>query len=187
MIHAQLRPYVLGFFTGEGKVALIRKRRPKWQAGLLNGIGGRMEPGEAPIDAMAREFREETGVVRPISWRLYCVVTNRNAGYRIHVFHATGDLAELRTVTDEALEHHDVNLLPPDVVSKVRWLLPLGLDTGIQNLVHVTHRDVEVGAEGDDDRVHPVTGTTGRPGLISPFGDYDAGDYDEDDGERWVK
>lgn len=56
--------YVLGFaFTPDfEKVALIRKNKPDWQAGLLNGIGGKVEVGECPAVAMDREFLEETGV-----------------------------------------------------------------------------------------------------------------------------
>lgn len=36
--------YVLGFaFTPDGRVALIQKKRPAWQAGRLNGIAPRFE------------------------------------------------------------------------------------------------------------------------------------------------
>jgi hypothetical protein len=36
--------YVVGFaFDTDGRVALIRKNRPEWQAGRLNGIGGHVE------------------------------------------------------------------------------------------------------------------------------------------------
>jgi 8-oxo-dGTP pyrophosphatase MutT (NUDIX family) len=42
--------------------ALIRKNRPLWQAGFLNAIGGEIEPGELPLDAMMREFREEASL-----------------------------------------------------------------------------------------------------------------------------
>lgn len=42
-----MKKYVLGFmFSTEDrgqKVALIKKLKPKWQAGLLNGIGGKIE------------------------------------------------------------------------------------------------------------------------------------------------
>lgn len=44
------------------RVALIRKAKPEWQKGKLNGIGGKIEEGEGPFAAMVREFREETGV-----------------------------------------------------------------------------------------------------------------------------
>ena len=58
--------YVLGFaFTTDGRVALIQKKRPAWQAGRLNGIGGKVEGTEHSAAAMVREFREETGVDTP--------------------------------------------------------------------------------------------------------------------------
>lgn len=40
-------------------VYLVRKRRPEWQAGKLNGIGGKVNPGEDPAVAMRREAKEE--------------------------------------------------------------------------------------------------------------------------------
>src|SRR5690349_13991679 len=49
MLTQEQQAYALGFlFDGTGRVVLIRKRRPAWQAGLLNGVGGKVEPGEAP-------------------------------------------------------------------------------------------------------------------------------------------
>lgn len=58
--------YVLGFaFRGDARgteVVLIRKTKPAWQAGKLNGVGGKIEAGEYCNVAMAREFEEETGV-----------------------------------------------------------------------------------------------------------------------------
>lgn len=57
--------YVLGimFSEDEERVLAIWKNRPDWQAGKLNGIGGKIEDGETPIEAMRREFREETGFI----------------------------------------------------------------------------------------------------------------------------
>ncbi len=56
--------YVVGYlFNDDGTaVMLIRKEKPKWQAGCLNGIGGKVEDGECPAKAIEREFLEETGV-----------------------------------------------------------------------------------------------------------------------------
>lgn len=55
--------YVLGFaFDSQGRVCLIRKVKPEWQANKWNGVGGKVEYGESAIDAMVREFWEETGV-----------------------------------------------------------------------------------------------------------------------------
>lgn len=42
---------------------LIEKKTPAWQAGYLNGIGGKIEPHEScPFAAMVREFEEECGI-----------------------------------------------------------------------------------------------------------------------------
>lgn len=65
--------YVCGFaFDTSRKVFLILKNRPEWQKGKLNGIGGKIEPGETALRAMAREFKEEAGLDIHISrWKQY--------------------------------------------------------------------------------------------------------------------
>src|SRR4051812_3192633 len=74
--------YVCGFaFDLLGRLVLIRKKRPEWQAGRLNGVGGHQEPGETPEVAMAREFYEETGVgCRAENWRLFFELTIEDTG-----------------------------------------------------------------------------------------------------------
>lgn len=56
--------YVLGISLSvdRRKILLIRKLSPEWQRGLLNGIGGKIEVDETAMQAMIREFKEETGV-----------------------------------------------------------------------------------------------------------------------------
>lgn len=58
------KEYVLAvaFSADKRKILLIRKLTPEWQRGLLNGPGGKIEMGETPLQAMIREFKEETGV-----------------------------------------------------------------------------------------------------------------------------
>ena len=73
--------YVVGFLFKEDKssVVLIRKDRPAWQAGKLNGVGGKIEPNESAIDAMVREFREETSVdTNPSIWKHFCWIHGDN-------------------------------------------------------------------------------------------------------------
>lgn len=60
---------VLGFIFNDkmDMVLLIRKKRPKWQAGFLNGIGGHLEPKEQSgtydwSGAFIREVKEECGL-----------------------------------------------------------------------------------------------------------------------------
>ena len=59
-----MQQYVCGFLfsVDRSRVLLIRKNRPAWQAGKLNGVGGKVEPGESIQKAMTREFREEAGL-----------------------------------------------------------------------------------------------------------------------------
>jgi len=120
--------YVAGFMFSEDKkkVALITKKRPQWQKGRLNAIGGHVERGETPSQAMAREFEEETGV-RQDSWRLFC--TLKGDWGEVHFYWATGILSRLKTMTDEQVRIckatflHGTNVLP-----NLRWLIPMALD-----------------------------------------------------------
>jgi len=52
--------YTLIFLTRGEQVLMLHRRKPPNQ-GLWNGIGGHIEPGEAPLDCALREIREETG------------------------------------------------------------------------------------------------------------------------------
>jgi 8-oxo-dGTP pyrophosphatase MutT (NUDIX family) len=47
---------------GEGKVLLVEKNRPEWQAGRYNLLGGKVEHGESWQEASLREFYEEAGI-----------------------------------------------------------------------------------------------------------------------------
>ena len=60
-----MKQYVLGFAFSRDKkdIILISKLNPEWQKGKLNGVGGKVEFEDAsPMDAMYREFKEETGI-----------------------------------------------------------------------------------------------------------------------------
>ena len=110
-----MQDYVCGFlFTPDRtRVLLIRKRRPPWQAGRLNGVGGKVEPGETVEAAMRREFREEAAV-DVADWLRGVVLTG--AHWRGHFFRAFGDVAVARARTDEQLEVYPTADIPPDVV-----------------------------------------------------------------------
>jgi 8-oxo-dGTP diphosphatase len=103
-----MQNYVLGFaFDTHGeRLALIRKNRPTWQAGRLNGIGGKLEPGESAIQAMVREFAEEAGVAtKEKDWRLLGAL--RGAHFQVWVYGSRLPAAlfdKLTSLTDEKVE-----------------------------------------------------------------------------------
>ena len=75
------RPTVaVGAFVLDGeRVLLIRRGRPP-DEGLWSVPGGKLEPGETLAQAVAREVREETGLVVEVG-PLACVVERMGDGY----------------------------------------------------------------------------------------------------------
>lgn len=113
-----------------GRVLLIRKQRPEYQKGLLNGIGGRIEPGEQPLQAMLREFKQETGLFVD-TWVYFCKMRYIDKA-TIHFFYARGDIDAARNQTDEKLEIMGVNAMLNVwcIVPDLRWLVPMALRVG---------------------------------------------------------
>lgn len=65
----EIKHYCVGFGYYGDCVVLVKKERPEWQKGFLNGVGGKLEKNESPLEAMIREFFEETGqLTTPDQW-----------------------------------------------------------------------------------------------------------------------
>lgn len=72
-----MEKYCLGFLFDDAgtRVVLIRKNKPKWQAGLLNGIGGKLGDtilDEKPLLAMHRETGQEIGTISGHDYLVVC-------------------------------------------------------------------------------------------------------------------
>ena len=122
--------YSLGFLFDDDRthVVLLLKNRPEKLAGLLNGVGGKIEPGETPAEAMRREFREEANL-DITHWSEFAVIEDPN--YDVHCFYAcTGKtyMAMVKTMTDEPVGIYTVRELPDNTMSNIRWLIPLAID-----------------------------------------------------------
>ncbi len=92
----------LVFVVKDSSILLIRKKRGLG-AGKINAPGGRLEPGETPLEAAIREAQEEVGIT-PLDLRYAGVNLFQFVdGYSIHVhvFRARDFEGELRE-TDEA-------------------------------------------------------------------------------------
>jgi len=140
--------FVLGFlFTPDTKqVVLVRKKHPEKLAGKLNGIGGRLGPGESARIGVSREFFEATAVsIAPQDWRPVARLWGK--GYEIAGFCAISEAAaQCKSTGDE-----DVRLLPVqyDVLQAegalgLSWVIAAALDPNKPIL------DIRVRAENPD-------------------------------------
>ena len=123
-----MKKYVLGFLFDEEdrKVALILKRRPKWQSSLYNGVGGEIEGDEKPLSAMVREFEEETGaVILDHCWEHVITLISMQFDSIVYIFKANGKTGLLESKTDEQVCKIDYIDLPHKVVPNLRWMIPL--------------------------------------------------------------
>lgn len=129
-----MKRYVIGFFidTAKDAVLLIERRKPDWQQGLVNGIGGKIEPGEDVQVAMAREFFEEAGVeTSPYDWRHFVTVTHPGKGWELNVLTTSGVLGEFRTQCEEgAIALYPT--LPPNMERTAHWLCLMAMDESVQ-------------------------------------------------------
>jgi ADP-ribose pyrophosphatase YjhB (NUDIX family) len=66
-------------FDPEGRVLLVERGSPPGE-GLWSVPGGKLEPGETLVQAVAREVREETGLVVEVG-TLACVVERMGDDY----------------------------------------------------------------------------------------------------------
>ena len=126
--------YVVGLLLaeypayGDPVTVLVRKNRPEWQKGLLNGIGGKIEPGESSLDAMRREFLEETSLDIQ-DWTCFSQV--QGEGYVLDFYFAMTDYVNLqsaKTTTDEKIEHYWVDKIPDDqMVPQLKDMMNLAM------------------------------------------------------------
>lgn len=128
--------YVAGFYGNKNNVLLVRKNKPEWQAGLWNGIGGKIDKDEAPLSAMVREWKEEVGEeTKPADWRQFCILSIVSADARVYFFCRQQD--DDRILAEFSNKLNDVGeLMMPwsmdsivtqntKTVDNLRWILPM--------------------------------------------------------------
>jgi 8-oxo-dGTP diphosphatase len=128
--------WVAGFcFSDNEHVFLIKKAKPEWQKGKLNGVGGKVEAGESPIEAMHREWAEETGASKQ-DWWPFCTLDWK--GGRVYFYACSsnqegplggGRFAKFNREGEEPVECYEIkDWLFKHTIPNLRWLIPLALD-----------------------------------------------------------
>jgi 8-oxo-dGTP diphosphatase len=113
----------------------VRKNRPAFQAGKWNGIGGKLEENELPIEAMVREFREETTIVTTeAQWERTILLSGPD--FSVHFFRTFVDaFPAFESPTDEMIWQMPIDtLLAPaaPVLANMKWILPLQLSEKVR-------------------------------------------------------
>jgi len=131
-----MKKYVLGFCLTPDGVVLIQKSKPDWQRGKWNGIGGSIEEGETPMDAMLREFREEAHIRTIASqWTELFTLSGATLGnaakpWQMTVFlgRTDGSLKELFPINIDEGRVDVLEMVPSPIDSTAAWLLPMCWD-----------------------------------------------------------
>lgn len=105
-----------GPFVGVGAIVLrdrrvlVGRRRGAHGGGTWSPPGGKVDPGEHPLDAVRRELREETGliarIIEPIAWTSDVIPDSRQHYVTLHHL---------------VLADGDPEVREPDKVQAWRW------------------------------------------------------------------
>ena len=121
--------YVNGFLFSPDfkKIVLIRKIRPEFQIGKLNGIGGKINLGESPNESMKREFLEEAGL--EINYWQHFLTLSGDVWEVEFFFSTSEDYLSASTQTDENIEiHYTFNLAEIEIIPNLKWIIPMAMD-----------------------------------------------------------
>jgi len=117
-------------------VLLLHKKKPDWQVGRLNGLGGKVEDGETAVACVARECREETCLNIPTERWTKCATvhqTDATGNEKVVDFFATtheGDLSDAKRGDYEDVEWFNcLAPLPNNTLQNLHFLVPLARET----------------------------------------------------------
>jgi 8-oxo-dGTP diphosphatase len=139
----KIKTMCLGFaFCNEARqVVLITKSHPPFLKDKLNGIGGKVEQGETPRDAMVREAAEEAGIDEsPQDWTPLGVIQAIDDSYVIYCFrmHEFKNYDVLMCSISEPVDWYSISELGAHTLAPhTDWLIKAALGTPPHALVHL--------------------------------------------------
>jgi len=122
--------WVAGFIFNEklDRVLLLRKLRgPDFNINKLNGVGGKIEKSEHPLEAIRRETEEETGF-QNLVWERVCDLETSSGGI---IFFASkiNNIDEFEQKEDEPLGVFEVDVYHKyNPANNLRWLIPMSIN-----------------------------------------------------------
>ena len=109
---------VVAALIWDGDRFLICQRPANKARGLLwEFVGGKVEPGESPQQALARECREELGIGLSVG-RAFLDVTHEYPDIRIHMTLYNATIAE---GAPQKLEHNDIRWITRDEIGRYEF------------------------------------------------------------------
>src|SRR5580658_6849822 len=118
-----MKTVVAALIKSDGKLLVCQRRRTDSFGLMWEFPGGKLEPGETPAEAIARELHEELGVTAQIGTEIYRTrhqYSELAEAIDLIFFTATVNPAEVRNLAFETLEWRsrealrDLNFLPAD-------------------------------------------------------------------------
>jgi len=115
--------YNLGYVFNKDmtKVYLIEINKPgKFGHGVVNGIGGKVDEGESPLNSMRREFNEEAGQL-VTHWKFLGRYTSSEQGYIVYTYMEIVSESYLKEYNgpEGICKWYDLNNLPDNLSSNV--------------------------------------------------------------------
>lgn len=78
------RHYTNAFVVQDNKILLGMKKRG-WGQGKYNGFGGKVDPGETPLEAAKRELEEESGIQGPLVHAGHLLFLTEEVEWAFHI------------------------------------------------------------------------------------------------------
>jgi 8-oxo-dGTP diphosphatase len=112
---------VAAVFERDGEVLACRRAPGKIDAGLWEFPGGKVEHGEEPESALAREIREELGVAIEVSRKLDRSSTRVGSRLIDLTTYAVRPLTDYPTASND---HDELRWVEKASLAALRWALP---------------------------------------------------------------
>jgi 8-oxo-dGTP diphosphatase len=124
----EMKQYSIGFVFNNNcsRVLLIEKKKPKWMKGKWNGIGGKIEDSETPLQAMKRESIEETDCEYDFALKIILICPSGTV-YIFAAIEPTINIIFSQVETERLASHQINNLYKVNIMSNLKFIIPLCL------------------------------------------------------------